>query len=90
MYRITLTQSGAAFDCAPDAMILDAAEDAGISLAHSCRSGTCRACLTRVLSGVVEHDPEYVDYLSIDVGEVAAGYRLLCSAFARGDAALEK
>ncbi|MDZ4764835.1 MAG: 2Fe-2S iron-sulfur cluster-binding protein [Chloroflexota bacterium] len=90
MYRITLTKSGAAFDCAPDAMILDAAEDAGWSLAHSCRSGTCRACITRVLSGVVEHDPEYAAYLSIDAGEVAAGYRLLCNSFARGDVELEK
>jgi CDP-4-dehydro-6-deoxyglucose reductase len=90
VYAIRLVKIGATFDAAADEVILDAAERAGIVLTHSCRSGTCRACITRVLSGCIEHDPEYADELSIDAGEIEAGYRLLCSALARSDAELER
>ncbi len=90
MYTIHLAKMGQNFEAEPDETILDAAERAGIGLTHSCRSGTCRACITRVLSGCVEHDPEFVDYLSIDADELAEGYRLLCSALARSDAILDR
>ena len=78
------------FEAEADEVILDAAERANIGLVHSCRSGTCRACITRVIAGCVEHDPEYLDELSIDRGEIEAGYRLICSSFARSDAELER
>lgn len=90
MYRIRLVKMGVEFDADEDEVILDAAERGGIVLTHSCRSGTCRACITRVLAGCVEHDPEYADELSIDRGELEAGYRLLCSALACSDAELER
>lgn len=90
MYRIRLVKLGKEFAADEDEVILDAAERGGIVLTHSCRSGTCRACITRVLSGCVEHDPEYEDELSIDRGELEAGYRLLCSALACSDAELER
>lgn len=90
MPTIRLVKSHQEFEAEPDAIILDAAEDAGIGMVHSCRSGTCRACLTKVLSGVVEHDPEYVLEINIDTYEVEDGYRLLCSAFARTDCELER
>lgn len=90
MYRIHLAKMGRAFEAEADETILDAAERAGISLTHSCRSGTCRACITRVVSGCIEHDPDYVDYLSVDADEVAGGYRLLCSSLACSDAVLDR
>jgi len=82
--------SGQTFEVAPDETIMEGAERAGIFLAHSCLSGICRACMTRVLSGVVEHDPEYADELNIDRFEIEEGYRLLCSAFAHTDVELER
>jgi ferredoxin len=90
VYRIRLVKMGKEFDAEPDEVILDAAERAGIVMTHSCRSGTCRACITRVISGCIEHDSEYVDDLSIDRDEMAAGYRLLCSALACADSELER
>lgn len=90
MYRIRLAREGKEFDADDDEVILDAAERGGIVLTHSCRSGTCRACITRVLSGCIEHDPEYADELSIDASELEAGYRLLCSALACSDAELDR
>jgi CDP-4-dehydro-6-deoxyglucose reductase len=90
MYTIRLAQLGKGFEAEPDEIILDAAERAGIILAYSCRSGTCRSCMTHVLSGCVEHDPEYADELHIDHREIADGYRLLCSAFARSNVELDR
>jgi ferredoxin len=90
VYTIRLAKLGKQFEAEPDETILDAAERAGIVLTHSCRSGTCRACITRVLSGCIEHDPDYADDLSIDKREVADGYRLLCSSLACSDAELER
>lgn len=90
MYQIRLAKTGTVFDADADEVILDASERAGIVLTHSCRSGTCRACITRVLSGCIEHDPEYADELSIDASEIEAGYRLLCSALACSDAELDR
>jgi ferredoxin len=90
MYRIHLAKMGKTFEAEADEIVLEAAERAGIVLAFSCRSGTCRSCMTRVLSGCVEHDPEYADELHIDRDEMDEGYRLLCSGFACSDAELDR
>jgi ferredoxin len=87
---VTLVKSGETFEVAPDETIMEGAERAGIFLVHSCLSGTCRACMTYVISGTVEHDPEYADELNIDDFEIEEGYRLICSAFACTDVELEK
>ncbi len=89
-FIIMLKRSGEQFEAEADEVILDAAERAGIILTHSCRGGTCRACITEVLSGCIEHDPEYADELSIDQGEIDAGFRLLCSSLACSDAELDR
>ena len=80
---------GQYFDVAQGQTVLQAALDAGIDIPYSCRSGTCRTCISRVVSGSVEHDPEYIDDLLIEAHEVAAGYRLLCSSFAYTDSLVE-
>jgi CDP-4-dehydro-6-deoxyglucose reductase len=90
MFTVRLLQSGKQFIANTDEILLEAAENAGIILTYSCRSGTCRSCMTRVLAGCVEHDSEYADDLSIDASEIAEGYRLLCSAFARSDVELDR
>jgi ferredoxin len=90
MFTVLLVQSGQSFTVEPVEIILDAAERCGIILAYSCRSGTCRSCMTQVLSGIVEHDPAYLDELHIDSHEIADNYRLLCSAFARSDVELDR
>ena len=90
MPTVKLVVSGQSFEVEPDETIMEGAERAGIFLAHSCLSGTCRACMTRVLAGIVEHDPEYADDINIDRFEIEDGFRLLCSAFARTDVELER
>jgi ferredoxin len=89
-YQVLLVKSGKTFPVEDDETILEAAENAGIVLSYSCRGGTCRSCMTRILSGQAEHDPEYADELSIDTGEIAEGYRLLCSTLVYSDLELEQ
>jgi ferredoxin len=89
-YSVQLAKTGLQFTVEEGETILEAAENAGIVLSYSCRSGTCRSCMTRVLSGSAEHDPEYADEINIDGDEMADGYRLLCSALAFSDLLLEK
>ena len=80
---------GQYFDVVQGQTVLQAALDAGIDLPYSCRSGTCRTCISRVVSGSIEHDLDYIDDLLIEADEVAAGYRLLCSSFAYTDSVVE-
>lgn len=86
--RITLTD-GDEFNVDPGETVLEAAMRAGVMIPYSCQSGTCRTCMSRVISGNVEHDPLYVDDLLIDEDEVAAGYRLLCSSLVHADSTIE-
>jgi CDP-4-dehydro-6-deoxyglucose reductase len=85
---VTLTD-GDSFEVEPGETVLAAAQRAGVIIPYSCQSGTCRTCKSRVISGSVEHDPDYVLDLLIEEHEVAEGYRLLCSALAHSDAVIE-
>ena len=69
---VTLTD-GFRFEVGPGEVVLDAALRAGARIPYSCRGGTCRTCISRVLSGCVEHDPDYADDLLIDADEIADG-----------------
>jgi ferredoxin len=86
---IVTLADGFRFEVAPGEAVLDAAIRAGAPIPYSCRGGTCRTCMSRVISGCVEHDPEYADDLLIDADEIADGFRLLCSALAYTDSVLE-
>ncbi len=88
MVRIR-TADGDAFDVEPGEIVLDAAMRQGVPIPYSCRSGTCRTCLSKVLSGRIEHEEEYADDLMISPAEVAAGFRLLCSSLALEDSEVE-
>ena len=83
------TADGQSFEVEPDEIVLDAAMRQGVAIPYSCRSGTCRTCLSKVLSGRIEHEAAYADDLMISPAEVAAGFRLLCSSLALEDSEVE-
>lgn len=88
MVRIQ-TKDGQSFEVEPGEIVLDAAMRQGVDIPYSCRSGTCRTCLSRVLSGKIEHEEEWADDLMISPAEVAEGFRLLCSSMAYEDSDIE-
>jgi ferredoxin len=90
MTAVTIrTADGQSFEVEPGEIVLDAAMRQGVDIPYSCRSGTCRTCLSKVLSGKIEHEEEYADDLMIGPTEVAEGFRLLCSSLALEDSVVE-
>ena len=58
-YQASLQPSGRSFPAPADRPLLLAAQDAGLSLASSCRNGTCRACLRPLHAGRVAYRIEW-------------------------------
>lgn len=48
-------RSGRTVEVAPDCSVLDALENAGLTVPSSCRDGICGTCETRVLDGTPDH-----------------------------------
>jgi ferredoxin len=78
-FHIVLEPSGAAFDAAPDETLLSAAERAGVALPSSCRNGTCRTCLCRVVDGQARH---IIEWPGLSADEKREGWVLPCVAVA--------
>ncbi len=58
---VTLTRSAKTLQVAADRTILDVIEEAGVTLPSSCRSGTCGTCITRVVSGQIDHRDSVIE-----------------------------
>ncbi|MCC6072946.1 2Fe-2S iron-sulfur cluster-binding protein [Massilia sp. GCM10020059] len=78
-YPILLQPSGAAFTAGPGETLLAAAERAGIAMPSSCRNGSCRTCLRKVVEGKARH---LVDWPGLSAEEKRDGYILPCVAVA--------
>lgn len=59
---------------APEQSILDAAEEAGVTIPTSCRVGSCATCRARLIEGEVEMETN----MALDDDDIAAGYILVC------------
>lgn len=68
-----------------DVSLLDAAQQAGIRLARSCRNGTCRACRCQLASGQVRYR---IEWPGLSREEQAEGWVLPCVALADADVVL--
>jgi ferredoxin len=66
---------------AADEYLFDAAAAAGLDLPHMCLQGWCTTCAGRLLEGKVDQSEARRVYPE----DEAAGFVLLCSAFARSD-----
>src|SRR5947209_8132163 len=64
-----------------DEYLFDAAAAAGLELPHMCLQGWCTNCAARLLEGTVDQSEARRIYPE----DEAAGFVLLCSAFARSD-----
>jgi ferredoxin len=63
-WRATLRDAAVVFDAPADRTLLASAEAAGLSLASSCRVGTCRTCMRRLVSGAVTYRMEWPGLLA--------------------------
>ena len=81
-FRVTLLPGGEQFSAAADQTLLLAGLAAGVSLPWSCRTGTCRTCISRLVEGRIEYR---VEWPGLSYEEKAEGLILPCVAEARSD-----
>ena len=84
--RVRLEPSGLIFEAEAGTTLLKAAEAAGIEMPSSCRNGTCRTCICRVLDGEARHT---IDWPGLSIEEKAEGWILPCVAEAQSDLTID-
>ena len=77
---------GVSFAAHADRPVLLSAEAAGLPWASSCRNGTCRTCMQRMLSGEVRYR---IDWPGVLAEERREGWVLPCVAHPAADIVLE-
>lgn len=78
-YQITLIMpnSTATIECPEGTYILDKAEDDGIDLPYSCRTGACFTCIGRIKDGSVDQQDQSV----LDDKHLSENWVLTCAAY---------
>jgi ferredoxin len=84
-HKVTFKKSGLTIEVAEDEYILEAAEDAGLTLPYDCRSGTCTTCIQRCLEGEIDQDMAF----AIGAEELEQGLRLICIGSPLSDVVLD-
>jgi len=78
-HEIVFARSAKRITASSSQTLLEAAEEAGIPIEYSCRSGFCGTCRTRLLEGDVHGEPG-----TLDAAETGDGWMLPCVSFAGG------
>ncbi len=87
VHSVALQPQGWRFDAPEDQTLLLAALDHGLRLPHSCRNGTCRACIARLVSGRIAYR---IEWPGLSREEKDEGWILPCVACARSDLVLDQ
>lgn len=85
-YQVTVHTGQARFDAHYSDTILQAALKAGIELPSSCRNGTCRTCMSRLINGSIAYQ---IEWPGVSAEEKIEGYFLPCVACARSDLTMD-
>jgi ferredoxin len=75
------------YDVEGDLTLLEAADMGRVQLPSSCRNGTCRTCICRLVSGEVTYT---VEWPGLSAEEKAEAYVLPCVARPLSDVVLEQ
>ena len=86
-FTITLLPSQRSFASTGQNTILEAAALAGLRLSSSCRNGTCRACLCRLVDGTLQYR---IDWPGLSADEKATGWILPCVALPTSDLIIDQ
>ena len=86
-YRVHLLQQDRIYEAPADQRLLLSAAAAGIELPSSCRNGTCRTCVHKLVAGRVGYRIEWPGLLA---EEKAEGWILPCVAYPESDLVIDR
>ena len=86
-FRARIEPGGAVIDAPAHQPLLQSAAAAAIGLPSSCRNGSCRACICRLLEGRVAYR---IEWPGLSAEEKAAGWLLPCVVVAESDLQIEQ
>jgi ferredoxin len=84
-YKIRLLDPPALFEARAGESLLEAAERSGVALQSSCRNGTCRTCMRKLVAGSVDYR---VAWPGLNPQERDEGWVLPCVAVPASDVVL--
>ncbi len=84
-FRVTLLPGGESFAAPANQTLLLAGLAAGVAFPWSCRNGSCRSCLAKLVEGRIEHR---IPWPGLSAEEKADGFILPCVAEPRSDVTL--
>lgn len=87
IFTVKVEPAGLQYDVEGDLSLLEAAEMSRVQLPSSCRNGTCRTCMCRMLSGEVTYT---IEWPGLTAEEKAEGYVLPCVARPVSNVVLEQ
>jgi len=85
-FSATINPQGWTFPVHDAAPILSAARLAGIDLPASCRNGSCRTCMCKLVSGQITYR---IDWPGLTAEEKKEGFILPCVAYPVSDVVLD-
>ncbi len=85
-FTLTLMPSGLQASVAPGQSLIEAALAAGLDMPRSCRNGTCRACMCKLVSGQISYR---IAWPGLSFEEQDEGWVLPCVAQPASDVVLE-
>ncbi len=85
-FAVTIAPHGWQFEAKPSVSLLVSARIAGFTLPSSCRNGTCRTCLCRLVAGEVRYS---IEWPGVSVDEKLEGLILPCVATPVSDVVID-
>lgn len=87
IFTVKVEPAGLQYDVEGDLSLLEAAEMSRVQLPSSCRNGTCRTCMCRMVDGEVTYT---IEWPGLTAEEKAEGYVLPCVARPVSNVVLEQ
>jgi len=85
-FTVLLQPRGLRFDASDAAPLLDAALLDSVRIPNSCRNGTCRTCMCRLVSGKIAYR---IEWPGLTPEEKADNFILPCVAYAQSDLVID-